>query len=152
MINELHELNLALRDAGIRTVADVCKASQRTIEFAPGIGAVMAAKAKRNAEAIRITVARTVRVQLDAEDKRLEQSRLILALARLMAARPYTQRAADLYSKSHGGIVTRLEVSSCIAGTLSWFFAGSEKKQQAASQCSLIHTLFPLFPQKHFCR
>ncbi len=121
----------ALRDAGIRTVADVCKASQRTIEFAPGIGAVMAAKAKRNAEAIRITVARTVRVQLDAEDKRIEQSRLILALARLMAARPYTQRAADLYSKSHGGIVTRLEVSSCIAGTLSWFFAGSEKKQQA---------------------
>ncbi len=121
----------ALRDAGIRTVADVCKASQRTIEFAPGIGAVMAAKAKRNAEAIRITVARTVRVQLDAEDKRIEQSRLILALARLMAARPYTQRAADLYSKSHGGIVTRLEVSSCIAGTLSWFFTGSEKKQQA---------------------
>ncbi len=121
----------ALRDAGIRTVADVCKASQRTIEFAPGIGAVMAAKAKRNAEAIRITVARTVRVQLDAEDKRLEQSRLILALARLMAARPYTQRAADLYSKSHGGIVTRLEVSSCIGSTLSWFFAGSEKKQQA---------------------
>ena len=121
----------ALRDAGIRTVADVCKASQRTIEFAPGIGAVMAAKAKRNAEAIRITVARTVRVQLDAEDKRIEQSRLILALARLMAARPYTQRAADLYSKSHGGIVTRLEVSSCIGSTLSWFFAGSEKKQQA---------------------
>ena len=121
----------ALRDAGIRTVADVCKASQRTIEFAPGIGAVMAAKAKRNAEAIRIMVARTVRVQLDAEDKRIEQSRLILALARLMAARPYTQRAADLYSKSHGGIVTRLEVSSCIGSTLSWFFAGSEKKQQA---------------------
>ena len=121
----------ALRDAGIRTVADVCKASQRTIEFAPGIGAVMAAKAKRNAEAIRIAVARTVRVQLDAEDKRIEQSRLILALARLMAARPYTQRAADLYSKSHGGIVTRLEVSSCIGSTLSWFFAGSEKKQQA---------------------
>ncbi|MBO4696703.1 MAG: DEAD/DEAH box helicase [Lachnospiraceae bacterium] len=121
----------AFRDHGIRTVADVCRNSLWALQSVPGVGPVMAEKAKRNADAIRIAAGRKVRVQFDRDRNLVEQSRLLVALIKLMHARMYGDNAIRLYEASHEGIQVRLKISECVGNAVSWFFSGSEKKQQA---------------------
>ena len=121
----------AFRDVGIRTVADVCKATQRSLESVPGVGPVMAAKAKRNADALRISAGRTIRVKVDYENPSPEARRLVRAVGVLKHATYYMERAGQLYAASHDGITVRLAVSECLGSGLSWFFTSGEKRQQA---------------------
>ena len=121
----------AFRDNGIRTVADVCKTSGRALESIPGVGPVMAQKAKRNADAVRIMVSHRVRVQFDVEERSMEQSRLMTSLGKLRHAKFHATHAEQLYEASHEGITVRLKISECIGSALGWFFASGDKKQQA---------------------
>lgn len=121
----------AFRENGIRTVADVCRVSARALQSVPGVGPAMAEKAKRNADAIRIAVGRRVRVSFDRDRRIPEQSRLLLALTRLMHMRVYGAAAEKLYEASHSGIQVRLQISESIGNAVTWFFTSGEKKQQA---------------------
>ncbi|MBO4280912.1 MAG: DEAD/DEAH box helicase [Lachnospiraceae bacterium] len=121
----------AFRDMGLKTVADVFRATQRSLESIPGVGPVMAAKAKRNAEALRISASRTVRVRVDREHPSAESRKLVHSVGILMRADTFIDRAADLYSASHDGLTARLAVSECLGNGFSWFFTSNEKKQQA---------------------
>lgn len=121
----------AFRDHGIRTVADVCRYSLSALQSVPGVGPVMAEKAKRNADAIRIAAGRRVRVQFDRDRKIPEQSRLLIALTRLLHAREFGEAAEKLYEESHSGIIVRLKVSESIGNAVAWFFTSGEKKEQA---------------------
>lgn len=121
----------AFRDMGLKTVADVFRATQRSLESIPGVGPVMAAKAKRNAEALRISASRTVRVRVDREHPSAESRKLVHSVGILMRADTFIDRAADLYSASHDGLTARLAVSECLGNGFSWFFTANEKKQQA---------------------
>lgn len=121
----------ALRDAGLKTVADVCRASQRSLESIPGFGKVMAAKTKRNAEALRMEAARTIKVAIDPEKTSPVKRKLVFALGKYLHLKEYIERAEGLYAESHEGIMVRLQVSECIGNGFGWFFRSNERKQQA---------------------
>ena len=121
----------AFRDMGLKTVADVFKASQRALESIPGVGPVMASKAKRNAEALRITASRTIRVRVDSEHPTAESRKLVHTVGILMRADTGIDDAMKLYTASHEGIAVRLAVSESLGSAFSWFFTSSERKQQA---------------------
>lgn len=121
----------AFRDMGLKTVADVFKASQRALESIPGVGPVMASKAKRNAEALRISASRTIRVRVDSEHPTAESRRLVHTVGILMAADQCIEDAIVLFGTSHVGLTARLDVSECLGSAFSWFFTSGERKQQA---------------------
>lgn len=121
----------ALRDYGIKSVADVCRTSQRALETIPGIGPVMAAKIKRNADALRISAGHSVQVRIDPEKKSTEQRHLVFSLGQMLCLGPYAEQAEQLYEASYSGIMTRLDISEQLGSGIGWFFSSGEKKQQA---------------------
>lgn len=129
----------AFRSAGVKTVADVVKASTRALESIPGVGPVMAAKAKRNADALRISKGHGIRVQIDADVRRPAQNKLVHAVGKLLRAGKAIKGADKLYQGSHDGIMVRLQVSDIIGNPITWLFNSNEKKQRALLAYGELH-------------
>lgn len=127
-----------LRDEGYQTVADLQAASVQEITDLDGISEEGAYAIKAVVDEIVATTRKNVKIRLSEDYKTEQSTRLVMAISKYRASKPYITGCQIALKNSANSIESAITELSPAVSSFKWIFAGKEKKRRAAEAYELL--------------
>lgn len=121
----------SLKNAGIKTVADLLRYSPRQLEAIHGVGAQTAAQALAAAKTVSQAAASTLGVRLDPAKPSPAATNLLKTLHNIRTNRTSVTRLAEIRDPSRDRIDQALQDAKVVTNPLRWLLASRNKKAHA---------------------
>lgn len=128
----------ALRDSGYVMYADILTASIYQLAAVRGISEDGARIIKRIVGEAADNASATTKLQLSADNRTEDTTRLIIAVSQYQQAKPLADKSSRLSQQYSGTIQNALEGLKVSAGTFRWLFASRQEKQNAIELYKLL--------------
>ena len=122
-----------LKDCGYNTMADIMRATPRSLADINGISDEGAALIKAAAAQIAAQAKSGVRIKLSTDDRSAAASQLVVAVSRYKNGMSHVKACQQVYGQSYGQIQNAIAALEECSGGLKWMFAGAQKKQNATA-------------------
>ena len=121
----------ALRNAGIKSMADTLRYSAYTLAAIRGIGQDSAFQIKRISNDLANKAMANATIRLSLDDRSQKATALVKAIARYDLVIPHAQTCSDFVFHYKNSINNASIDLKCATGGIKWFFASKSKKEKA---------------------